>query len=158
MKFYTIGVYNSSEEVFFQKLIENKIDLFCDIRRRRGVRGKKYAFVNSLRLQRKLMDLFIDYKHIIELAPTSEVREIQRNHDNKLKQLKRQRVSLGAEFIRAYQEDILNEFDFIGFLKELKTSHKENVAFFCVEEDPKSCHRSIVTEKLEKIGYKVIHL
>ena len=47
MKIYTIGVYGSSEEEFFGKLTESKIDLFCDIRQRRGVRGRQYAFVNS---------------------------------------------------------------------------------------------------------------
>ncbi len=46
MKFYTIGVYGSTGNEFFQKLIDNNIDTFCDIRQRRGVRGAKYAFVN----------------------------------------------------------------------------------------------------------------
>ena len=48
---YTIGVYGFSESDFFQKLIENNIDTFCDIRRRRAVRGSLYAFVNGKRLQ-----------------------------------------------------------------------------------------------------------
>jgi len=46
MEFYTIGVYNSTEKEFFDKLTKNNIDTFCDIRQRRGVRGSKYAFVN----------------------------------------------------------------------------------------------------------------
>lgn len=37
MQFFTIGVYNSNEEEFFRKLISNDIDMFCDIRQRRGV-------------------------------------------------------------------------------------------------------------------------
>ncbi len=53
MEFFTIGVYNSSEKEFFDKLLENNIDTFCDIRQRRGVRGAKYSFVNSNRLQQK---------------------------------------------------------------------------------------------------------
>ena len=55
--FFTIGVYNSTESEFFQKLKSNGIDTFCDIRQRRGVRGKKYSFVNSNRLQNRLRDL-----------------------------------------------------------------------------------------------------
>ena len=39
MKIYTIGVYNSTEQEFFNKLVDNNIDTFCDIRQRRGVRG-----------------------------------------------------------------------------------------------------------------------
>jgi hypothetical protein len=45
MKFYTIGVYGSTEKDFFEKLIENRIDTFCDIRQRRGVRGRLNIFV-----------------------------------------------------------------------------------------------------------------
>jgi hypothetical protein len=29
MIFYTIGVYNSTEEDFFRKLVDNGIDTFC---------------------------------------------------------------------------------------------------------------------------------
>lgn len=57
MEFFTIGVYNSTENEFFNKLTQNNIDTFCDIRQRRGVRGAKYSFVNSNRLQEKLNDL-----------------------------------------------------------------------------------------------------
>ena len=59
MEFFTIGVYNSTETEYFNKLIENNIDTFCDIRQRRGVRGAKYSFVNSNRLQEKLNELDI---------------------------------------------------------------------------------------------------
>ena len=56
MEFFTIGVYNSTEKEFFEKLTQNNIDTFCDIRQRRGVRGSKYSFVNSNRLQQRLND------------------------------------------------------------------------------------------------------
>lgn len=32
MNFYTLGVYGTNEEVYFSKLSDAKIDLFCDIR------------------------------------------------------------------------------------------------------------------------------
>jgi len=51
--FFTIGVYRATEETFFKKLVENNIDTFLDIRRRRGVRGSKYSYVNSNKLQEK---------------------------------------------------------------------------------------------------------
>ena len=53
---YTIGVYGLSEKEFFQKIIDNNIDTFCDIRLRRAVRGAQYAFANSQRLQKKLTE------------------------------------------------------------------------------------------------------
>ena len=64
LEIYTIGVYNSTENVFFDKLTNNNVDLFLDIRQRRGVRGSQYKFVNSSYLQEKLAKLDIKYKHI----------------------------------------------------------------------------------------------
>lgn len=64
MQFYTIGVYGTTEEEFFKKLQNYNINLFCDIRQRRGVRGKKYSFVNSIRLQNKLKELNLDSRNI----------------------------------------------------------------------------------------------
>ena len=57
LKIYTIGVYGSTEEIFFNKLKLHNIDLFCDIRQRRGVRGSQYKYVNSNYLQAKLQEL-----------------------------------------------------------------------------------------------------
>ena len=64
-------------------------------------------------------------------------------------------------FIKAYvfENDLATTIDaedrFIDKLDEVGASR---VVLFCVEEKPEACHRSIVTEKLEKLGYKVEHL
>lgn len=158
MEFYTIGVFNSTEEEFFQKLIENKIDTFCDIRQRRGVRGAEYSFVNSNRLQTKLNALKIAYSHIVDLAPTDEIRKLQKEIDSQLGVKDRVRNRLGDTFIAAYEETILNKFDFDSFLGNLKEGGSNRVVLFCVEENPKACHRSIISDKLESMGYKITHL
>lgn len=106
MEFFTIGVYNSTEKDFFGKLIENRIDTFCDIRQRRGVRGAKYSFVNSNRLQQKLNDLEIKYGYVPELAPTTEIRSLQKEIDLEKGELKSERHKLGNVFIIEY----INEF------------------------------------------------
>ena len=54
MKIYTIGVYGKTEDEFFRALEDNGIELFIDIRARRGMRGSKYSFVNSSYLQAEL--------------------------------------------------------------------------------------------------------
>lgn len=158
MEFFTIGVYNSSEEEYFEKLVENRIDTFCDIRQRRGVRGAKYAFVNSKRLQEKLNDLDIKYGHVIDLAPTKEIRELQKEADAQKGELKRDRNRLGQIFTIAYKERILSDFDFDSFLEKLDEVGADRVVLFCVEEKPEACHRSIVADKMEKLGYKITHL
>ena len=158
MKFYTIGVYNSTEQEFFNKLIENNIDAFCDIRQRRGVRGAKYAFVNSNRLQQKLNELNIKYFHFIKLAPTKEIRELQKKADEQEGVLKQARDKLGQVFKTTYTDTILDNFDFDDFLNSLVKTEADNVVLFCVEEKPAACHRSIVSDKLKKLGHKIKHL
>lgn len=158
MEFYTIGVYNSTEQQYFDKLTENNIDTFCDIRQRRGVRGAKYSFVNSQRLQSKLQDLGIQYGHILDLAPTSEIRDLQKEADAQQGELKRDRNELGKVFKIAYKNRILSNYDFDYFIEKLEEINANRVVLFCVEEKPQACHRSLVTDKLESLGYNITHL
>ena len=72
-KIVTIGVYGFDEAGFFRALQEARVDTFCDIRDRRGVRGSTYAFVNSQRLQTRLTNLGICYLHRKDLAPSKAV-------------------------------------------------------------------------------------
>lgn len=159
MEFYTIGVYNSTETEFFDKLTENNIDTFCDIRQRRGVRGAKYAFVNCNRLQQKLSELEIKYGYIPDLAPTTEIRELQKEIDLEKGQLKRERQVLGQVFVIEYKNRVLKNFDFDTFLKKLDEVGASKVVLFCVEEHHEACHRSIVADKLQNhFNYKITHL
>ena len=158
MKIITIGVYGFDEETFFQALQEARVDTFCDIRQRRGVRGAKYAFANSQRLQRRLADLGIRYVHLKELAPTKAIRERQNEADKVNKVAKRKRTALGQVFISAYQADILADFYPPALLDDLGPE-VQVVALFCVEREPAACHRSLVADKLNReLGLEVEHL
>lgn len=159
MEFFTIGVYNSTQDEFFNKLIENKIDTFCDIRQRRGVRGAKYSFVNSNRLQQKLSELEIKYAHIEQLAPTTEIRELQKKTDLDKGELKTERKELGEVFKEEYKNRIIQKFDFDTFFERLDQVGASKVVLFCVEEHQEACHRSIVADKLKnEFHYKITHL
>lgn len=158
MDIFTIGVYGSTEQQFFGKLAKNGIDTFCDIRQRRGVRGSQYAFVNSKRLQDKLAEIGISYIYLKELAPTKEIRIAQKESDKRNGIQKKDRTRLGDVFINGYREHIA-DYDFNEMVEELKDMGANKVVFFCVEESPYACHRSIVAEKLHKLfGYPVNHL
>jgi uncharacterized protein (DUF488 family) len=159
MEFFTIGVYNSSEKEFFEKLTQNNIDTFCDIRQRRGVRGAKYSFVNSNRLQQRLNDLEIKYGYVPDLAPTTEIRELQKEIDEEKGELKRERQELGKIFVIEYKNRILKNFDFEKFFESLDQIGASRIALFCVEEHPEACHRSIVADKLmNNYNYNINHL
>jgi len=159
MEFFTIGVYNSTENEFFEKLTQNNIDTFCDIRQRRGVRGAKYSFVNSNRLQEKLNDLGIKYGYVQDLAPTTKIRELQKEIDAEKGELKSERQELGKVFVIEYKNKILGNFDFDKFFENLDNIGATRIALFCVEEYPAACHRSIVANKLaDNFNYKITHL
>jgi len=158
LNFFTIGVYGSIEDDFFQKLINNNIHLFCDIRQRRGVRGSKYFFVNSVRLQDRLIELNIKYKHLKDLGPSKEIRGLQIEKDKQNTVSKKSRNKLGKAFIKAYKELFLNPFDLNTFMDFLKKEGHKNIVFFCVEEKHLACHRSIVSDKLKELGHSVQHL
>jgi len=159
MEFFTIGVYHSSEKEFFDKLVHHRIDTFLDIRQRRGVRGAQYAFVNSTRLQQRLKELDIRYGYIEKLAPTTAIRELQKQIDLEKGELKTQRQELGKVFVIEYKNRILKNFNFETFLEALDKEGASKIALFCVEERPEACHRSIVAEKLQNAyQYHITHL
>jgi uncharacterized protein (DUF488 family) len=143
----TIGVYGFSEEDFFTALTKASVDVFCDVRQRRGVRGATCAFANSRRLQARLAELGIHYLHRKDLAPTTAVRQQQKTADKSSKTAKRQRDRLSRAFIDAYETEILSQFEPQSLLDELP-SDAEVVALFCVEREPAACHRSLVAQKL----------
>ena len=154
---YTIGVYGSTAEEFFQKLTDHDIDTFCDIRLRRAVRGAQYAFANSERLQKKLANLSIKYLHEKGLAPTSEIIKLQDKFDKEHQIQRRKREELTDVFKTAYQHKILSKFDTRQFIDSLEKSGSRKVVLFCVERSPDACHRSLVTDKVKKI-YPDIHI
>ena len=158
LKLVTIGVYGFDRERFFQALVDAHIDVFCDLRARRGMRGSKYAFTNSRSLQQTLKELGIRYVHINELAPGRILREAQRQQDKELRVAKRARKVLGASFVHAYEQECLSLFDEQEFITQLGPD-AQVVGLFCVEREPEACHRSLVAERLaKKLGVPVEHI
>jgi uncharacterized protein (DUF488 family) len=69
-----VGVYQSVLDDFLDKLTRHRVAILLDVRQRRGVRGREYAWANSRRLQATLKQAGIEYWHLPELAPTEEYR------------------------------------------------------------------------------------
>ena len=161
---FTIGVYGSTEESFFGALVEHKIELFIDIRARRGLRGARYSYANSSALQAKLQEWGIYYAHLKELAPTKEIRALQWQADKTEKTPKRERKGLSEAYIKAYRRDILNlykrkpeyKFNAVALLAKAKKLSQfpcdrplKRSVLFCVEQHADACHRSLVAEALQ---------
>lgn len=171
---FTIGVYGSTEESFFDALVENEMELFIDIRARRGMRGAKYKYANSSYLQAKLKALGIYYAHLKELAPTKEIRALQWQADKEEQRRKRDRTGLSAAYVEAYKKQILrygkrkaelildpeNMLERAQQLAEFPSDRPlQRYVLFCVESNAEACHRSLVAARFkDKIGGKVKHL
>jgi uncharacterized protein (DUF488 family) len=122
--------------------------MVVDVRQRRGVRGREYAWANSLRLQAALKTTGIRYRHVLELAPTTELRQIQYREDDRLKVGKRSRVSLAEGYRRGYLREILDRVDLGAFLEALPDDAVS--ALLCVEHDARACHRSLIAARLHE--------
>jgi uncharacterized protein (DUF488 family) len=152
-----VGVYQSNLEDFLDTLRRHQVAMVADVRQRRGVRGREYAWANSLRLQAALAQAGIRYRHVPELAPTTELRQLQYREDDRLRVGKRSRVELADEYRRRYLHEVLDQVDLgaiLGSLPEDATS-----ALLCVERDARACHRSLIAARLQaEYGLPILNL
>jgi uncharacterized protein (DUF488 family) len=122
-----------------------------DVRQRRGVRGREYAWANAARLQAALDGAGFVYTHRLDLAPTTELRRLQYREDEAVGVGKRTRERLAPEFVRRYADEILAGADL--------ASIPAGSALLCVERDPEACHRSLIVERLvAELRLEVDHL
>src|SRR5918998_6602557 len=142
----TIGVYGFDGGSFVQRLQQADVRLLLDIRQRRGVRGPEYAWANSRRLQAALAQARIAYEHYPELAPTTELRQLQYAEDARQGVGKRSRRELSAEYTRRYTTEILDSADLTPIVPELQSGG--TTALLCVERDPQACHRFLIARRL----------
>lgn len=153
----TIGVHGWSADAFLRALREADVRLLLDVRQRRGVRGAEHAWANARRLQELLARAGIAYGHRPELAPTTELRQLQYAEDARRGEGKHTRAELAPAYVERYLGEILDAAD-LGAVAAL-LPHEGAAALLCVERDPEACHRSLVAARLaERHGARVAHL
>jgi uncharacterized protein (DUF488 family) len=127
-----------------------------DVRQRRGVRGSEYAWANAGRLVAALEAAGIAYVHLKELAPTTELRQLQYAEDEKRGEGKRSRSVLAPAYVERYTAEILDQIDLEPVVRWIGNSEP---ALLCVEQDPEACHRSLVAARLQRDwGYEIVDL
>ena len=152
----TIGVYEFDLASWLAALRSADVRLVADVRQRRGVRGARYAWANSQRLQAALAEAGISYRHHLELAPTTALRHVQYAADDRLGEGKRSRTLLDPGYADGYTREILDRADLDAFVAALPGDGA--TALLCVEADPEACHRSLLAARLaERYGLPVTH-
>jgi uncharacterized protein (DUF488 family) len=153
----TVGVYGFDQAAFLAALARARVTVLIDVRQRRGVRGSEYAWANSARLQAALADAGVEYRHLRELAPTTELRQLQYAEDDRLGVGKRSRVELAPEYRERYTREILDRVDLGPVVASMPKDGA--TALLCVERDPEACHRSLIAERMAtEHGVRVRHL
>lgn len=153
----TIGVYGFTPERFLVALRSAEVHQLLDVRQRRGVRGSEYAWANSRRLQGALAEAGVEYRHHLELAPTTELRKVQYREDDRQGVGRRARVRLADEYRERYLHEILDRADLAPIVEAMPVTGR--AALFCVERDPEACHRSLIADRLaSEYGVEVVHL
>jgi uncharacterized protein (DUF488 family) len=158
LKVFTIGVYGWTAETFARAIKDAKITSVVDIRRRRGVRGPSYRFANAKALERLVTGEGIMYVSVPALAPTQELRSLQKQADREAGIAKKDRAHLSSAFVDAYRSDILAGYS-REMLNELLATVGERPAFLCVEREAAACHRGIFASWVaEQTGCQVVNL
>jgi uncharacterized protein (DUF488 family) len=152
----TIGVYGWGADSFLVALADAGVARLIDVRQRRGVRGSEYAWANSKRLQAALADAGIAYEHRPDLAPTTEMRQLQYAEDDRMGVGKRNRERLAPAYVERYTAEVLDGVDLGALAAGLPRDG--TAAMLCVERDPEACHRSLIADRLAAEGVEVGHL
>ncbi|MDX6485257.1 MAG: hypothetical protein QOF43_410 [Gaiellaceae bacterium] len=142
----TVGVYGWTLPTFLEALDAANVRQVLDVRQRRGVRGKEYAWANAGRLQAALNDAGVDYRHHKELAPTTELRQLQYAEDDRLGVGKRSRTALAPAYVERYERELLDAVDLRPIVEAMPARGAS--ALLCVERDPEACHRSLIAARL----------
>jgi uncharacterized protein (DUF488 family) len=153
----TIGVYGWTLERFLESLREAGVRQLLDVRQRRGVRGAQHAWANATRLEQAVWEAGIEYRHHPDLAPTTELRELQYREDAKAGVGKRSRIELAPDYRERYTREILDHVDLGAIVRDMPDDGGSSL--MCVERDPQACHRSLIAERMAtEHGVTVVHL
>ena len=153
----TIGVYGFDADSFLAGLRAGDIRLLVDVRQKRGVRGPEYSWANAARLQAALEAAGIAYEHRKDLAPTTELRQLQYAEDARAGVGKRSRSALAPAYVEGYTREILDPADLGSLAARVRDDGPG--ALFCVERDPEACHRSLIAARLaSEHGFDVVDL
>lgn len=135
-KFYTIGYEGITFEKYINKLIENDIDILCDVRK--NPFSMKFGFSKNM-LKHALEQIGIKYIHIPELGIESE----DRQELNCLEDYKK--------LFNEYESTTLQSTKAVDALTAISVLVQSNkIALTCFEKDIEYCHRGIIAKKLRE--------
>ncbi len=140
---YTIGYEGYTIEKFIKKLKDSNVQQLIDVREL--PLSRKNGFSKTI-LSSKLKEVGITYKHMPQLGSPKEVRhQLYKDMDYE-------------RFFREYKKHIKDP-DVLENISDIEgRARRKKTVLLCFEKDFKTCHRSIIAERLAERGWKVNNL
>lgn len=141
---WTIGHSTRTLNEFIELLITNKIEILADVRSYPG--SKKFPHFNKENLNLSLKGKNIEYIHIPILGGRRKVRPDSHN------------LAWQHDAFRGYA-DYMETQNFLNGIEVLTgLAHYKNTVFMCAEAVWWKCHRSLISDYLKAVGWKVLHI
>lgn len=134
MKIFTIGFTKKSAEAFFTRLQRAGVKRLVDVRLNNVSQLAGFTKKNDLRYFTKSI-CNIEYVHLLDLAPTSEILDAYKKTDGDWEVYERRFLDLMHS--RNIQETVPREI-------------LDGACLLCSEEKPHHCHRRLVAEYLKE--------
>lgn len=141
---FTIGFTNKSASQFFGLLDDNNVSSIVDTRINNVSQLSGFAKGQDLAFfARKIGN--IDYKHVLDFAPTKDLLSDYRN----------KKISWDQ-----YEIEYLNLLDIRKISQKIDIESLHQNCLLCSEHSPEKCHRRLLAEYFQKTrnDVKIVHL
>lgn len=143
MKLLTIGSNGRSAKDFFRTLKREGVQKLLDVRRSNT--SRLFGFAKGSDLKYFLEECFgIAYEHVLDFAPSPELREEYQTRLGK----KKKDDAAWAYYVERFQHEVLSQPIVDRFT--LAAKGFEIVCLLCSEETADRCHRRLLAEYFEK--------
>ncbi|WP_243375592.1 DUF488 family protein [Microvirga solisilvae] len=140
---FTIGYEGADVDRFLTTLKDAGVEALADVRA--VALSRKRGFSKSA-LRDALASQDIGYEHFIKLGTPKEGRQAARAGDGELMR-------------RIYCDEVLATDEAQAAFQDLEAmAGAKPICLLCFERDPVNCHRRVLAQRLEKLGFETVDL
>lgn len=140
---FTIGYEGADVDRFLTTLKDAGVETLADVRA--VALSRKRGFSKSV-LRDTLAEQDIGYEHFIKLGTPKEGRQAARAGNGELMR-------------RIYCDEVLTTDEAQEAFRDLEAlAVTKPICLLCFERDPANCHRRILAQRLEQLGFETVDL
>jgi uncharacterized protein (DUF488 family) len=140
---FTIGYEGADVDRFLTTLKDASVATLADVR---AVALSRKRGFSKTALRDALANQDIGYEHFIKLGTPKEGRQAARAGDGDLMR-------------RIYCDEVLATEEAQAAFRDLEAlASSRPICLLCFERDPVNCHRRVLSQRLEKLGFETVDL